>query len=294
MQQLSTSYFKEIGKQHNQPRFVRSVKDKSKQWSHEKIWYAEGRQAESIEPDLSFKPLKIEQHCRKYDAVLYSSSEEEASHGYTGSPSLPVTRWHVMAFSWSLDLQANDYVILAHGRPLLYHSLGTRPSKNRKESGKSAEVEVYTAPGMQAHFRIGFWLAFWCALIRNTNCTRAVFAFCFVLERCETKRVRLERLLQVSGLLLATEGYTINKIPNISQCTLPPSLGTRLTSTPPRLPDPPFDFSRVWFRDYLDHTVITAQFTFNIAESELHCGMLLDLACKTRATIDIRARTVSS
>ena len=162
VQQLSTSYFKEIGKQHNQPRFVRSVKDKSKQWSHEKIWYAEGRQAESIEPDLSFKPLKIEQHCRKYDAVLYSSSEEEASHGYTGSPSLPVTRWHVMAFSWSLDLQANDYVIL------------------------------------------------------------------------------------------------------------------------------------VWFRDYLYHIVITAQFTFSIADSELRCGMLLDLACKTRATIDIRARTVST
>ena len=36
-------------------------------------------------------------------------------------------------------------------------SLGTRPSKNRKGgSGKSAGVEVYTAPGMQAHFRLGF------------------------------------------------------------------------------------------------------------------------------------------
>ena len=39
---------------------MRSVKDISKQWSHEKIWYTEGRQAESIEPDLSFKPLEIE------------------------------------------------------------------------------------------------------------------------------------------------------------------------------------------------------------------------------------------
>ena len=36
-------------------------------------------------------------------------------------------------------------------------SLGTRPSKNRKGgSGKSAGVEVYTAPGMQAHFRLAF------------------------------------------------------------------------------------------------------------------------------------------
>ena len=28
---------------------------------------------------------------------------------------------------------------------------------------------------------IGFWLAFWCALIGNANRTRTVFAFCFVL-----------------------------------------------------------------------------------------------------------------
>ena len=36
-------------------------------------------------------------------------------------------------------------------------SLGTRPLKNRKGgSGKSAGVEVYTAPGMQAHFRLAF------------------------------------------------------------------------------------------------------------------------------------------
>ena len=36
-------------------------------------------------------------------------------------------------------------------------SLGTRPSKNRKGgSGISAGVEVYTAPGMQAHFRLAF------------------------------------------------------------------------------------------------------------------------------------------
>ena len=36
-------------------------------------------------------------------------------------------------------------------------SLGTRPSKNRKGgSGTSARVEVYTAPGMKAHFRLTF------------------------------------------------------------------------------------------------------------------------------------------
>ena len=45
------------------------------------------------------------------------------------------------------------YIFLPH-----YHSsLGTRPSKNWKGgSGTSAGVEVYTVPGMKAHF----WLAF--------------------------------------------------------------------------------------------------------------------------------------
>ena len=36
-------------------------------------------------------------------------------------------------------------------------SLGTRPSKNRKGgSGKLTGVEVYTAPGMKAHFQLAF------------------------------------------------------------------------------------------------------------------------------------------
>ena len=36
-------------------------------------------------------------------------------------------------------------------------SLGTRPSKNQKGgSGKSAGMEMYTVPGMQAHFRLAF------------------------------------------------------------------------------------------------------------------------------------------
>ena len=54
---------------------------------------------------------------------------------------------------------------------------------------------------------------------------RAVFAFCFALESCKTKRIRLERFctcLVIQKALLATESPTINKIPNIPQCTLPP------------------------------------------------------------------------
>ena len=53
---------------------------------------------------------------------------------------------------------------------------------------------------------------------------RAIFTFCFVLESCKTKQVRLERFcrcLVLQKALLATEGLTINKIPNIPQCTLP-------------------------------------------------------------------------
>ena len=40
---------------------------------------------------------------------------------------------------------------------LIGTSLGTRPSKNRKGgSGTSVGVEVYTAPGMKAHFQLAF------------------------------------------------------------------------------------------------------------------------------------------
>ena len=40
---------------------------------------------------------------------------------------------------------------------LVLGSLGTRPSKDRKGgSGKLAGVEVYTAPGMKAHFQLAF------------------------------------------------------------------------------------------------------------------------------------------
>ena len=59
--------------------------------------------------------------------------------------------------------------------------------------------------------------------IRNANRTKAVFEFCFALESCKTKQVRLECwCLVLQKALLATVGSTINKIPNILQCTLPP------------------------------------------------------------------------
>ena len=49
----------------------------------------------------------------------------------------------------SSSAEVNQKQLLTRNR----FSLGTRPSKNRKGgSGKSAGVEVYTAPGMQAHF----------------------------------------------------------------------------------------------------------------------------------------------
>ena len=72
---------------------------------------------------------------------------------------------------------------------------------------------------------------------------RAIFAFCFVLESCKTKQVRLEcfcECLVLQKALLATEGSTIYKIPNIPQCTLlsRPIYQTLL-----------FEFSRVWFQD---------------------------------------------
>ena len=48
-------------------------------------------------------------------------------------------------------------LIPKHTHTHTHTSLGTRPSKNRKGgSGKSAGVEVYTAPSMQAFFRLAF------------------------------------------------------------------------------------------------------------------------------------------
>ena len=74
------------------------------------------------------------------------------------------------------------------------------------------------------HTSIGFWLVFWCALIRNANRTRAVFVFCFVLECCETKRVRLKRFCGCQVLQKALlHGYRskVQQSTNIPQCILP-------------------------------------------------------------------------
>ena len=68
---------------------------------------------------------------------------------------------------------------------------------------------------------------------------RAVFAFCFVLESCKTKRVRLERFSEC--LVIQKALLAINKIPNIPQCALPPC---------PIYQTLLFDFSRVWIRNY--------------------------------------------
>ena len=62
-------------------------------------------------------------------------------------------------------------------------------------------------------------------LIRNANRTRAVFTFCFILENCKTKQVRLEcfcECLALQKALLVTEGSTINNISLILQCSLVP------------------------------------------------------------------------
>ena len=64
------------------------------------------------------------------------------------------TRW--LQRDQTLPLSAKVWLARL-GHTMVMASLGTRPSKNRKGgSGKSAGVEVYTAPGMQAHFQLAF------------------------------------------------------------------------------------------------------------------------------------------
>ena len=54
---------------------------------------------------------------------------------------------------WSFMLNSQSLVYVPIYVHSLQHSLGTRPSKSQKGgSGTSARVEVYTAPGMKAHF----------------------------------------------------------------------------------------------------------------------------------------------
>ena len=73
---------------------------------------------------------------------------------------------------------------------LLLPSPKTRPSKNQKGgSGKYVGVEVSSAPGIQAHFRLAFDLHSDVRLLEMLT----IFALCFVFESYKTKLVRLER-----------------------------------------------------------------------------------------------------
>ena len=56
---------------------------------------------------------------------------------------------------WPLTVRLIPHAL--YSSTWIWPSLGARPSKNRKGgSSKSAGVEVYTAPGMKAHFRLAF------------------------------------------------------------------------------------------------------------------------------------------
>ena len=104
-------------------------------------------------------------------------------------------------------------------------SLRTRPLKNRKGgSGTSAGVEVYTAPGMKAHFRLAFDYHSDVHLLEMLT-AMTVFAFCFVLVSCKRQAGKIERVywcLVQQKTLQTLQGSAINKIPYIPQCTLPP------------------------------------------------------------------------
>ena len=70
---------------------------------------------------------------------------------YYGSYNIYYTAWadYVNAFVSSIAFLNFE----SKYQGMVVSSLGTRPSKNRKGgSGTSAGVEVYTAPGMKAHF----------------------------------------------------------------------------------------------------------------------------------------------
>ena len=134
----------------------------------------------------------------------------------------------------------------SHGVGCLVVSLGTRPLKNwiRRvwHIGWYGREHCTWYVGA---LRIGFWLAFWGALIGNANRTRTVFTFCFILESCKHQVGKIECLYDVclvqQKTLQALQGSAINKIPNIPQCTLPPwpVYQTFLS-----------DFLRVRLRDY--------------------------------------------
>ena len=70
-------------------------------------------------------------------------------------------------------------------------SLGTRPSKNRKGgSGTSAGVEVYTAPGMKAHFRLANLISIDMCLLEMLTAREQFSRFASFYNAVNTKRGR--------------------------------------------------------------------------------------------------------
>ena len=76
-------------------------------------------------------------------------------------------------------------------------SLGTRPSKNRKGGpGKWAWVEVYTVPGMQAHFQLAFDQHSEVLLLEMQTTRKPSSCFASFQKTVNTKWERLELVQQ--------------------------------------------------------------------------------------------------
>ena len=103
--------------------------------------------------------------------AILSSQSEAVSHVDISEQS--AGSWETVMY-WSFRVGKLKLRINRVGNWLGYYffSLRTRLSNNQEGgTGKSAGVEVYTVPGMQAHFRLAFFLAFWCVFIGNANRT---------------------------------------------------------------------------------------------------------------------------
>ena len=75
------------------------------------------------------------------------------------------------------------------------HSLGARPSKNQKGgSGKWDGLQVYTAAGMRAHFRLVLDHSDVCLLKMVTTQELTFFLFCFILESYKHQVGKIEHL----------------------------------------------------------------------------------------------------
>ena len=111
-------------------------------WCWERLQQSEQKVFTEVEEDFSKSPI----------TALFG--QETAAVSADTSPYSWVIAYFLSSFEFSLvpsSLSRRGLVT----RPC--SSLGTRPSKNWKGgSGTSAGVEVYTAPGMKAHFRLAF------------------------------------------------------------------------------------------------------------------------------------------